>query len=309
MGVAAAETIIVWQAHEGPRLTRAKGYDVIHCTMCGFRHVVPLPEAGSAQAQYRTDYYATEKPTFIARAGEDQAWAELAQVDRLELMERLLGPERRRLLDVGSGPGFFLKSAKNRGWHAKGVEPSRQAAAHARELGLDVVEGFFDTETAAGLGSFDAVHLNNVLEHIAEPISVLTSAKGLLEKGGILCVGVPNDFSPLQIAAHASSGAPEWWLAPPHHLNYFDFDSLAALVERLGFAVVERMTSFPMEAFLLMGEDYTSNPTLGRACHEKRKKFDMALEAAGLRETRRSFYAALAQAGLGREAVVIAVKT
>jgi hypothetical protein len=63
-----------------------------------------------------------------------------------------------------------------------------------------------------------------------------------------------------------------------------------------------------MELFLLMGENYTIDPALGRACHESRKKFDMALEMAGLGEARRSFYRALAQAGLGREAAVVAVK-
>ena len=56
--------------------------------------------------------------------------------------------ERRRLLDIGSGPGFFLKTAKERGWRVLGIEPSRQAATHARDLGIEVVEGFFDADTA-----------------------------------------------------------------------------------------------------------------------------------------------------------------
>jgi len=47
---------------------------------------------------------------------------------------------------------------------------------------------------------------------------------------------------------------------------------------------------------------------LGRACHNRRKKFDLAFEAAGLKEIRRNFYRALAELGIGREAVVIAVK-
>jgi hypothetical protein len=64
-----------------------------------------------------------------------------------------------------------------------------------------------------------------------------------------------------------------------------------------------------MEAFLMMGDNYTADPVLGRACHNKRKKFDLAFEAAGLKEVRRAFYRALAENGLGREAVVIAVKS
>lgn len=307
MGAAAAETIIACQGHEGPRVTRAKGYDVIACQACGFRHVVPLPEPAALESAYRETYYADEKPTFLAHAGEDQAWAQLSQDDRLDVMEALLPRPRRRLLDIGSGPGFFLKTAKNRGWQVMGIEPSRQAAAHARDLGVEVTEGFFNAETAAKLGRFDAVHLNNVLEHVPDPANIVALAHDILEPGGVICAGVPNDFSPLQIAAEAS-GLEPWWVQPPHHLNYFDFDSLQSLLEKIGFTARERLTSFPMEAFLLMGDHYTSDPALGRACHGKRKRFDMALESAGLRETRRDFYRALAGTGLGREAVIIATK-
>ena len=171
-----------------------------------------------------------------------------------------------------------------------------------------MTEGFFGTVTAATLGRFDVINLTNMLEHVPDPIAILTLARDLLGFGGVLCVGVPNDFSPLQTAARAATGANDWWVAPPHHLNYFDFSSLSGLLARLGLNVVERTTSFPMEAFLMMGENYTADPALGRDCHNRRKRFDFAFEAAGLRETRRAFYRALANAGLGREAVVFAVK-
>lgn len=305
--ISAGEPVIAWQTHQGARIARENGHDIIACAMCGFRHAIPLPDPAALEREYRENYYAEEKPTFLAHAGEDQDWAILAQSDRLEAFERILAPGRRRLLDIGSGPGFFLKAAQDRGWSVRGIEPSRQAAAHARGLGVEVVEGFFNAETAPGLGRFDAVHLNNVLEHVPDPIGLLILARECLEPGGILCVNVPNDFSPLQVAA-AASGLKQWWLAPPHHLNYFDFASLTDLVERLGLEIAERMTSFPMEAFLLMGENYVGDPALGRACHTRRKRFDLALESAGLGEARRAFYRALAGAGIGREAVVIAVK-
>lgn len=306
MGAATVETEIAWQGHEGARIAHAKGHDILDCRACGFRHAVPLPDPAAMEREYRETYYAEEKPTFLSHAGEDQAWAELAQTDRLEVFEHCLAPARRRLLDIGSGPGFFLATAQQRGWQVKGIEPSRQASAHARSLGVEVVEGFFNAQSAPALGLFDVVHLNNVLEHIPDPIQLLTLARGLIEPGGLICVNVPNDFSPLQLAARAAGNTGDWWVAPPHHLNYFEFDSLGRLLERLGFAVVERMTSFPMEAFVMMGENYVGDASLGRACHTRRKKFDLAFEAAGLREVRRAFYRALAEQGIGREAVVIA---
>jgi hypothetical protein len=47
---------------------------------------------------------------------------------------------------------------------------------------------------------------------------------------------------------------------------------------------------------------------VGRACHNRRKRFDLSLEEAGLGETRRAFYRALASCGIGREAVLVGVK-
>lgn len=123
-----------------------------------------------------------------------------------------------------------------------------------------------------------------------------------------MCLTVPNDFSPLQIAAQEGKGHAPWWIAPPHHLNYFDFDSLEALMRRIGLTPTERLTSFPMEAFLLMGDDYVSDPATGKACHRRRMNFDLAFEAAGIGAVRRRLYGALAAAGIGREATVIAVK-
>lgn len=303
-----ARELITEGPHYGARVAHAKSHDIIDCETCGFKHALPLPDPAALAREYAENYYAVEKPDFIAHAGEDQDWFELAQTDRLELFEKLLGPGRRRLLDIGCGPGFFLKTAIARGWEVAGIEPSRQAAAHARSLGATITEGFFSAATAPSLGRFDAVNLTNVLEHVPDPINILSLARDLLTPRGVLCVGVPNDFSPLQIAARNAANLDDWWVAPPHHLNYFDFDTLAALLERLGLKAAERLTSFPMEAFLMMGERYVGDPVLGRACHNKRKAFDFALEAAGLRETRRAFYRALAATGLGREAVIVAVR-
>jgi SAM-dependent methyltransferase len=165
----------------------------------------------------------------------------------------------------------------------------------------------FDETTASELERADVVHLNNMLEHVADPLAVLRLAIDRARPGGLICVGVPNDYNALQQTARAG-GAPPWWLAPPHHLNYFDFASLEALLKRCGLDVAETFTSFPMELFLLMGENYVGNDVVGRQCHLRRKRFDMALEKAGFGDVRRKLYGALAKAGIGREAIIVARK-
>lgn len=296
--------------HRGAIIDRVNGFDIVACETCGFRHVLPLPTAKEQRAAYEEAYYRDEKPTYLTRAREDAEWSRLAWDDRLSLFEDLLKPEATRalsVLDIGCGPGWFLKIAADRGWKTQGIEPSRQAAEHAQSIGLNIINAMFDGTTAPSVACADVVHLNNMLEHVADPIALLRLAIARAWPGGLICVGVPNDYNALQEAARAS-GTPPWWLAPPHHLNYFDFASLEGVLKRLGLDVIETLTSFPMELFLLMGENYVGNDTVGRQCHLRRKQFDLALENAGLGDVRRKLYGALAKAGIGREAIIVARK-
>jgi len=270
-------------SHNGPRIAHGADRDIIECFNCGFRHVLPLPELVELPAD-------DTNPAHLLHATEDQPWLELAHNDRLEIFEKLLGSSRRRLLDAGKDSGLFRKTASARGWDAHGID------------------GDFNTETTKVLGRYDVVMLTGLLQHAPHPAALLELACGLIETDGVLCVSVPNDFSPLQIAARGALNLDDWWLAADR-LNYFDFDSLCALLERQNLKVMERTTAFPMEAFLMMGENYVDDGALGRVCHSKRKRFDMALEAAGLKETRRDLYRALARLGIGREAVAIARKS
>lgn len=295
--------------HGGVRIGAAKGFDVIECEACGFAHVLPLPSVEELETVYRDDYYLTEKPTYLSHAREDEEWLTMSFADRFVQFEELLPSERRRILDVGTGPGYFLATGRDRGWSVQGIEPSRAAAAHARDqLGLDIVEGFLAADTVERLRVCDVVHLSQVLEHVPDPAGLLELAASRLEPGGLLCVSVPNDFSPFQRVLETADGFAPWWIAPPHHLNYFTFDSLERLMTRAGFEPLMRDTNFPMEMFLLMGENYTTDPALGRALHAKRKRFDLSFARAGRDADRRRFYRAMAEAGMGRLAIVTARK-
>jgi 2-polyprenyl-3-methyl-5-hydroxy-6-metoxy-1,4-benzoquinol methylase len=293
--------------HEGRELATANGFRVIDCAPCGFAHTLPIPDASELARLYQDTYYAETKPTYLAHALEDRAWLTLGCDDRLDLMAEHLPRERGRLLDIGAGPGLFLARAAERGFAVTGIEPSHQAACFAREQGLPVHEAFFTDEVADSIGRFDAAHMMNILEHVPDAAAMIARARTVLVPGGVLCAGVPNDFNPLQKMLRDARGFAPWWVAPPHHINYFNFDTLEDLLRRNGFAPKARLTSFPMEIFLSLGENYVGDDARGRACHAKRKAFDHDLERAAPGK-RRALYRALAEAGLGREAIVIATK-
>jgi len=208
-------TIKQWQNHEGIVVASGNGFDVIDCQLCGFKHIIAIPTEEELEQAYRHDYYTQEKPLYIERYREDIDWWNMIYTRRYEILEQHLSTGQRRMLDIGSGPGFFLLNGQKRGWQVKGIEPSIQAAEHSCGLGLDVENVFFSEQTAPILGMFDAINMGEVLEHIPNPTALLRLVHRQLNHNGIVCIIVPNDFNPFQIVLRDHLGFNPWWVAPP----------------------------------------------------------------------------------------------
>ena len=297
-----------WRDHAGAALDTVNDFTVIDCEACRFKHIVPIPAADALARVYGHEYYATDKPLYIQRDLEDREWLNLVHSERYDQFERLLGEKRRRLLDVGSGPGLFLLHGVERGgWRVRGLEPSTQAVAHSQALGLDVTQGLLDADAAAALGRYDVVHLSEVLEHVPDPMNILRLAHRLLDPGGLVALMVPNDYSPIQAALRTACGFAPWWVAPPHHVNYFDVGSIQRLL-KTRFDVVSVESTFPIDLFLLMGDNYVGNDALGRACHARRKTMELNLARAWQSPLKQAMYRSLAQLGVGRDVFVVARK-
>jgi SAM-dependent methyltransferase len=299
---------IFWQRHSGPVVCASDGFDVIECDRCGFRHIIPIPSDEDLLNAYQHEYYSLEKPLYIERYHNDLDWWNMVYTRRYKKLEQLLPNDRRRLLDIGSGPGYFLLKGKQRGWRVKGIEPAMQAVAHSRGLGIDVENGFFTETTAKALGLFDAVNMGEVLEHIGDPASFLKWVAQCLADNGMVCVIVPNDFNPFQMILRDHLGFKPWWIAPPHHINYFSVDSLSSFISRCGFEVVHKESTFPIDMFLLMGDNYVGNDELGRQAHTRRMNFEKALIESGNENLLQDLYAVFADHHIGREIVIFARK-
>lgn len=97
-----------------------------------------------------------------------------------------------RILDVGSGYGFFLAEAKNRGFQVLGVEPSRAASEYCKKhFGIEVLaEDFLGATLPAA--SFDVITLWNVLDHLENPLAILHEISRVLRPGGAVLIRLPN---------------------------------------------------------------------------------------------------------------------
>jgi len=180
--------------------------------------------------------------TGISRFDEDRFAWELSIrhkkfMCQLDLISRY--SSGRRLLDIGAGPGYFVKVALDQGWSAEAIEISQEAVRHGRRIfGVQYVtlEGIEDS-------SLDVVTCHHVLEHLTEPASFLEVLWRKLKPGGLLVFHVPHQ-QPLTFAVRngfrrlIAGGRAETFcsLYGDVHITGFTERSLKRFVERQGFA-------------------------------------------------------------------------
>lgn len=291
--------------HQGKVVDSKDGFDVIECQTCQFKHVIPIPGPAELEELYEEKFYSKERPKYFKETEEDLDWWNINYQTYYQLFEKYCPGRKGKVLDIGSGPGYFLKYGKEIGWDVLGFEPSQQAYQYSTKLGLNIVNDFFNAEKAQKYGKFDVVYMNAVIEHLADPIGLIKDVKKVLKPDGLICIIAPNDYNPLQNILKNNLRYDPWWVAPPQHLNFFDFKSIKKLLERLDFEIVESTTSFPMEFFLLSGDNYVGNDELGRKCHQKRKIFEANMYKYGP-DYLKLLYKFLADHNLGRDFVIIA---
>jgi SAM-dependent methyltransferase len=77
-----------------------------------------------------------------------------------------------------------------------------------------------------------------VIEHLPDPGAVLDQLAALLAPGGVIWIATPDAGSRV-----ARVLGPRWWSVIPTHLHLFTRRSVARLLERHGFEVLEMRTS------------------------------------------------------------------
>ena len=132
-----------------------------------------------------------------------------------------------RYLDVGCSTGFVVEAARDKGWDAIGIDLNPSAIEFGRSRGLDLRTVALE-DAGFAPGSFDAVSLFDVLEHLLDPRRTLRACAELLAPGGILFLYVPNFDS----ASRLLMGANAHFIWPTHHLNYYTPTTIRDLMVR-----------------------------------------------------------------------------
>lgn len=143
---------------------------------------------------------------------------------------RLIYPHYRRMLlgrglEVGCGLGEFLETEPN----FVGVDVNQTIVDHCLEKGLPVECASADHLPYEN-ESFDAILLDNVLEHVEKAVECLRETARVLKPSGRALIIVPNRLG---------------WRRDNTHVKYWDETNLPDLIRRMGLTVI-RTRHYPI---------------------------------------------------------------
>jgi SAM-dependent methyltransferase len=151
-----------------------------------------------------------------------------------------------RILDVGCSAGYFLDLMREKGWECHGIEMDARYARMAQERhGASIFAGTLEGYQDVKEGYFDVISMQDVLDHLADPVAGLRRCFRMLKPGGMLIVKVHDVGS-----VYARLTGPKYYgFLPPLHLVYFNRDNVRRALVRSGF-VVDGHRYFPHILFL-----------------------------------------------------------
>jgi len=192
---------------------------LVRCSNCKFVFSKRIPteqELSENYAHYSRSDYISELT--IKRYNE--------LLDRFEPFRKL-----NRILDVGSGVGHFLQTAKGRNWEVYGTEYTDVAIKKCEAKGIKMFKGPI-SDSPFENNFFDVITSFEVLEHINTPNPEIEKFKSLLRGGGIVYLTTPNFNSISRYLMKEKYNVIEY----PEHLSYYTPKTIHNLFTRHGFS-------------------------------------------------------------------------
>ena len=152
------------------------GHDIKRCCECEIVYVSPVFSSAHYLEIYNEEDYKELSKIYTNQSHEYRL--ERFGRERVERMAQYLQNEIKipSYLDVGCSTGFTVEAAQEAGWNAIGIDLNSSCIEFGQSRGLNLIcEDLF----ASGFeeGSFDAISLFDVLEHLVDPIKMLKIIK------------------------------------------------------------------------------------------------------------------------------------
>ncbi len=278
----------------------------------GFHEVTDKPSAAELQNYYSQKYYQETKGTYEkAYQPHELAYINHKIEQKLFVLQQNFSfnnVENPSVLDIGAGEGWVLGYLKEKKWSVTGLDFSSfgcQAFNPDCLENLIIGDIYQNIQILVEQGKkYEVIWLDNVLEHVLNPLELLQDCQKLMEPNGALVIEVPNDFSRLQQYLKETGAIDnDFWVALPDHLSYFNRTGLINLASAANFTEVFTMADFPID-FALINPDtnYIKDRAKGKNCNQARLHLDNLMHEVSVEKTV-AYYKALADLGMGRQII------
>ncbi len=221
---------------QDPELAALSGERIwlVRCARCGFAQPNRMPTLSRFFERMYDQRWSAE---WVAQESES-TYKDVIFRRILSELDRRVATAERSLLDIGCHAGRFLTLAREAGWRVEGTEINERTAAHAATRSGAVVHRLAAERLSELPRRFDAATMTDVLEHIPEPVTLLSIVRRRIADGGWVAVKVP--CGPAQLRketwrARLNAGYRATIADNLVHVNHFSPAALHLALERAGF--------------------------------------------------------------------------
>lgn len=223
-----------------------ESFELFRCPDCGFIFTQDHPDEKNIGKYYESENYISHNES----AKGFSSWLyrfsrNLMVKKKKEIVSRFTRLNGGRILDIGSGNGFFLSVIKDSGWIAEGIEINDKARNYsASRFGLKIIPP--DQISSVPSASYDCITMWHALEHFEDPIGLASEIKRILKPGGSFIVALPN------CSSFDGMYYKNFWAAydVPRHLWHFTPPTFKMFAEKTGFQI-KKIQSLPLDVFYI----------------------------------------------------------
>lgn len=205
---------------------------MVKCLNCHHVYLNPRPTVNTFKIIYPNNYFSYEEVSTLSERLKKRN-----KNSYISYYKKLIGTEG-KILEVGSGCGELLeilKQDEESNWKLYGVDIDKNANEKARKKGIKIYEGIFEN-ISLPKNYFDLVIMNQLIEHVLNPLDVLIKTEEILKKGGYLVIETPNISS-----LDSKIFKEKYWGGYhfPRHMNLFTIHSFKELIVKSGLTSIK----------------------------------------------------------------------
>ena len=206
-----------------------KPVDYVVCKNCGLISQSPVPHMDLLPGFYPDEYR-----NYLPVNGG--VFSLLKKLQFYNLAGKIIKSlnKKAKILEIGFGNGQLLLALKQKGFeNLYGTDFTNKSFSSLNNLGIKLAVS--NTEENFPFGEkFDAIIMNNVIEHFTNPIKVLKNCQSNLAKNGRIALITPNSNA-LEFSIFK-----RYWAGfhAPRHVFIFNDNNMKLLSKKLGFSSV-----------------------------------------------------------------------